>query len=106
MKDWKKQKQDEVITKLQSAMCDLQDALETLGLNQNNISYANDLYGAIEVLYFKKSPDGSFEEELHEKLISGEEQPMDFEEAKNCLLVRIENMVSGFTPDGAWVMRY
>ena len=99
-------REHEIISNLQEAMCKLQDALEPLGLDSNSISWANDLYSAVQVLYFGENPDGDFEEELHENLLSGAEEPMSFEEAKNCLIVRINNMASRFMPSEGCITRF
>ena len=80
------------IEMLQQSMVALQNVLEYEGLRANAIQWANELYDEIEVLYLANDPDGTYQEELFEKLKAGEEVPWTYKEAKEALLVRIHNL--------------
>lgn len=101
-----KEQQDAIIKNLLDAMNNLQEALEPLGLSANDISWANDLTDAIQVLYFNEKPDGSFQNELAEEVAKGETELMDFEEAKECLITRIANMSDGWGDGVAKILRF
>jgi hypothetical protein len=101
-----KEQQDKIITSLVTSMCQLQEALEPLGLRTDDISYANDLYDAIEVLYFKREPDGDQQQRFFDDMQSGEEPELSFEEAKTCLVVRICNLAETETPSVATIVRF
>ncbi len=87
------QKQDEQILKLITALNDLRDALSE-DLKTSEIQYVDDLYDTIMVAYFKKQPDGTHQEWVYDNIQKGRMNYMTYEQAKNEILVRLNNTFS------------
>lgn len=79
--------QKEIIRTLLNTLNDIQEKLEPEGLRSNDISYSNDLYDEISVMFLEEVPDGDYQVKIFEK---GEK--ITFNEAKESILTRIKNI--------------
>lgn len=85
--------QKEEISRLLEALYSIQESVDKMGVKSKEISWCNDLYDEVKILYLNDTPDGDYQSELYSDLNANELEKMSYEDARKNILNRISNML-------------